>query len=109
MCSSTILLFRSKINESKTDDMGWPSCLYNVEPQDQDPLIPVPSPVPGISALFGACDKKVIKRLNPPLLKLREHVSANGLTFAPKNFARGYEGDCIVAEFPSPIQRQDLR
>ncbi len=93
------LLFRARVNDSKVDDMGWPSCLYNIEPREGYPLIPQPNPVPGISELFGPCDAKEQKHLNRPLLTFGKHVSADGLAFAPKNFARGYGGDLFVAEF----------
>jgi glucose/arabinose dehydrogenase len=90
------LLFRAKINDGKVDDMGFPSCLYNIGAMNGYPLIPVPNPVPGVAELFGACKKK---HLNRPLLTFGKHVAVAGLAFAPANFAHRYEGDLFVAEF----------
>ncbi len=110
------LLFRAKVNNSKPDDMGFPSCLYNVGAINGYPLIPVPSPVPGVAEMFGACDKQEIKHLNRPLATFGKHVAVSGLAFAPGNFARGYDGDLFVAEFgneedvsPIPAGHQIVR
>src|SRR5437867_593923 len=50
------LLFRTKVIDGKVDDMGWPSCLYNIGPVNGYPLIPAPNPVPGVAEMFGPCD-----------------------------------------------------
>src|SRR5439155_7812889 len=62
------LLFRAKVNDGNVDDMGWPSCLYNVGTVNGYSLIPVPNPVPGIADLFGTCDANKQKHLNRPLV-----------------------------------------
>src|SRR5207249_509278 len=109
------LLFRANLLDGKVDDMGWPSCLYNIEPMEGYPLIPMPNPVPGVAEMFGPCDKKEIQKLNQPILTFGKHVSADGLAFAPDNFAHGYGGNLFVAEFgqsdpaPGPNGHQVVR
>lgn len=95
------LLFRAKVTDGNVDDMGFPSCLYNVGPANGYPLVPVPSPVPGVAELFGSCDEKEMKHLNRPLLTFGKHVAVTGIAFAPRRFARRYEGDLFAAEFGS--------
>jgi len=110
------LLFRARVKDGNVDDMGFPSCLYNVGPVNGYPLIPVPSPVPGVAEIFGACDSKAMKHLNRPLVTFGKHVAVSGLAFAPENFARHYGGDLFVAEFgneedvsPIPAGHQIVR
>jgi glucose/arabinose dehydrogenase len=93
------LLFRANVIDGNVDDMGWPSCLYNIGAMNGYPLIPVPNPVPGVANLFGPCDKKAPRHLNRPLLTFGKHVAVAGLAFAPRSFARGYAGDLFAAEF----------
>ena len=97
------LLFRAKVTDGNVDDMGFPSCLYNVGPSNGYPLVPVPSPVPGVAELFGTCDEKETKHLNRPLLTFGKHVAVTGIAFAPRRFARHYEGDLFAAEFGSNV------
>ena len=109
------LLFRARVKDGNVDDMGFPSCLYNVGDMNGYPLVPVPSPVAGVAEMFGFCDSKEMKHLNRPLLTFGKHPAVAGLAFAPKNFERHYEGDLFVAEFgqdepaPGPAGHQIVR
>src|SRR6185436_19364627 len=91
------LLFRARIGDGRVDDMGFPSCLYNIGEKNGYPLAPMPSPVPGVAEMFGACGEK--QHLNRPLLTFGKHVAVAGLAFAPKSFSPRYEGDLFAAEF----------
>ena len=93
------LLFRASVQDGKIDDMGFPSCLYNIGSANGYPLNPMPSPVPDVAELFGLCDTKEIKKLNLPIATFGKHVAVAGLAFAPGNFARHYEGDLFAAQF----------
>lgn len=109
------LLFRASVLDGKIDDMGFPSCLYNIGAANGYPLIPMPSPVPGVAELFGLCDSKETRKLNQPIATFGKHVAVAGLAFAPENFARHFEGDLFAAQFgnnadvPTPAGHRVVR
>jgi glucose/arabinose dehydrogenase len=89
------LLYSTDINDAKVDDMGFPSCLYNVGKQGD--LKPYDNPNPATIKRFGRCPKARIKR---PLSSFGAHPSSNGLAFQTTDaWGEEYKNNLFVAEF----------
>ena len=92
------LLFRAKVNNSKPDDMGFPSCLYNIGAATGYPLLPMPNPTPGIAEIFGACDEKAMKTTQPPYRHLRQTRRRGRVGLCAGEFCARVRGRSVRAQ-----------
>jgi glucose/arabinose dehydrogenase len=100
------LLYGTRIDDAATDDMGFPSCLYNAHEnsgvgeshhEHGRSLSPMDNPNRTVIERFGACPKDTVKR---PSATFGGHVSADGLAFAHgSRFPGSYRNDLFVAEW----------
>ncbi|MDQ3957505.1 MAG: hypothetical protein M3273_04200, partial [Actinomycetota bacterium] len=90
------LLYLTDVDDRRTDDFGFPSCLYNLE--ERGNLKPYQNPNPEVIKTFGRCPKKVPR----PVSSFGLHPSANGLAFQTTDaWGDDYRGDLFVAEWGS--------
>ncbi|MEA2434902.1 MAG: hypothetical protein QOG54_2359 [Actinomycetota bacterium] len=91
------LLFMTDIDDSKIEDFGYPSCLYNVG--EKGDLKPYDSPNPDVIKKFGACNERKVPR---PVSSFGLHTSSDGLEFQrTDNWGDDYSNDLFVAEWGS--------
>lgn len=77
------------------DDLGFPSCLYDVERMGG--LEPFDNPNPDVIERFGPCPTETVPR---PIASFGAHPSADGLAFQSTDaWGDGFTGDLFVAEF----------
>lgn len=82
--------------EPVVDDLGFPSCLYDVERMGLEPF---QNPHPDVIERFGPCPTDTVPR---PIASFGAHPSADGLAFqASAAWGPEYTGDLFVAEFGS--------
>jgi glucose/arabinose dehydrogenase len=91
------LLFVTDADDRKTDDFGYPSCLYNVA--DKGDLKPYDSPNKEVIKKFGPCNEAKVPR---PVASFGLHTSSDGLEFQrTDNWGDDYANDLFVAEWGS--------
>ena len=90
------LLYMTDVDDRKTDDFGFPSCLYNAE--ETGGLYPYNNPNKDVRKQFGKC-KGIVPR---PVASFGLHVSADGLEFQRTGaWGPDYKNDLFVAEWGS--------
>lgn len=102
------VLYATRVDDDRVDDMGFPSCLFNAHGNDGPAEIgghgdhgtslePMDNPDPDVIAEFGACPVETVTR---PVATFGGHVSADGLAFAHgSGFPGTYGNDLYVAEW----------
>lgn len=91
------LLYVTDVDDSRTDDFGFPQCLYNLA--ERGNLKPYENPNPDVIARFGPCRKRAVPR---PVASFGLHPSANGLAFQTTDaWGDDYVNDLFVAEWGS--------
>ena len=89
------LLYLTDMNDRKTDDFGFPQCLYNVARQDG--LSPYDNPNPDVIEQFGKCPRS---RVPLPVASFGLHPSANGLAFQTSGaWGEEYRNNLFVTEW----------
>ena len=89
------LLFATDVDDRRTDDFGFPECLYNVA--EKGSLKPYENPNPDVVEEFGGCPVKSVPR---PVSSFGLHTSSDGLAFQRKGaWGAGYRNDLFVAEW----------
>lgn len=90
------LLFVTDVADRRSDDFGFPSCLYNVA--EKGNLKPYDNPNPDVIKRFGPCSKSVPR----PVSSFGLHTSSDGLAFqTTKAWEKEYRNDLFVAEWGS--------
>lgn len=91
------LLYVTDINDRRTDDFGFPECLFNL-PERGD-LRPYNNPNPDVIDRFGRCATRSVSR---PVASFGLHPSANGLAFQTTDaWAEDHVNDLFVTEWGS--------
>ncbi|MDQ3962871.1 MAG: hypothetical protein M3277_03020 [Actinomycetota bacterium] len=91
------LLYVTDIDDSRIDDFGFPSCLYNLA--EKGNLKPYQNPNPEVIKLFGRCPVRTVPR---PISSFGLHPSANGLAFQrTDSWGDAFRNDLFVAEWGS--------
>ena len=89
-------LFATDINDRRTDDFGFPSCLFNESRQGD--LEPYENPNPDVIDKFGRCSKNTPS----PVSSFGLHTSSDGLAFqVTDRWGAEHEHDLFVAEWGS--------
>jgi glucose/arabinose dehydrogenase len=90
------LLYATKVTDTKIDDFGFPSCLFNLA--EKGDLQPYENPNPDVIDTFGRCPRSVPR----PIGSFGLHPSANGLAFqATDRWGDDFRNDVFVAEWGS--------
>jgi glucose/arabinose dehydrogenase len=88
------LLFATDVDDSKIDDFGFPSCLYNVA--EKGNLKPYDNPNPDVIKEFGRCTQGTPR----PLSSFGLHTSSDGLAYqTTKAWGPDHQNDLYVAEW----------
>jgi glucose/arabinose dehydrogenase len=91
------LLYLTDVDDRRTDDFGFPSCLYNQA--EKGNLKPYSNPNPDVIKKFGRCPKRTVPR---PAATFGLHPSANGLAFQTTDaWQDEYRNDLFVTEWGS--------
>ena len=91
------LLYVTDVDDRRTDDFAFPSCLYNLA--EKGDLKPYQNPNPDVIDLFGKCKARKVPR---PVSSFGLHPSANGLAFqTTDSWGDDYVGDLFVTEWGS--------
>jgi glucose/arabinose dehydrogenase len=87
-------LFVTRIDDRKSEDFGFPSCLFNETRQGD--LEPYENPNPDVISKFGPCRSNVGR----PVSSFGLHTSSNGLAFqTTKAWGPDHRHDLFVSEW----------
>lgn len=88
------LLFATDVNDKRTDDFGFPSCLYNLA--ERGNLRPYDNPNQSVIDKFGKCPKKTPR----PVSSFGLHTSSDGLAFQTTDaWGDDHRNDVYVAQW----------
>lgn len=89
------VLFATDVDDARSEDFGFPSCLFNQAKQGD--LKPYENPNPDVIAKFGPCKASSV---TPPVSSFGLHTSSNGLAFqTTEAWGPEHRNDLFVAEW----------